>query len=209
MCLFFVEYLPWKWATKAKTCRRLTTCLCIIVSNYSAAVGMCVVTYRTTWNMDNLKFAEKQIENIFCWKIRGPRMWSQIYGECLLVLQKWPCICSTMNTGDLSRPEALCLCLRICSIIFLRWQQVTKFATDNWDCCCMLMRVIVNVMLGSIFNCFSCTDMQLAMCVSTHSLNSFSSLWSDSLTGCEMWQCWPSAQHIILCFLSNSQRISQ
>jgi len=48
--------------------------LYIIVSSYSAVAGICMVTYLTTWNMDNLKFAEKQIENIFCWIIRGPRM---------------------------------------------------------------------------------------------------------------------------------------
>ena len=40
--IFFFEYLPEDGQKKAETCRRFTTCLHIIVSTYSAAVGVCV-----------------------------------------------------------------------------------------------------------------------------------------------------------------------
>jgi hypothetical protein len=34
---------PWRWPTKAETCRRFTICLCIIVSNYSADVNIYMI----------------------------------------------------------------------------------------------------------------------------------------------------------------------
>jgi hypothetical protein len=42
-------------AEKAETCRRITTCLYIIVSSYSAVVGIYMVTCLTARNMNNFK----------------------------------------------------------------------------------------------------------------------------------------------------------
>ena len=41
-CLFLCWILHWGWLKKAETCRMITICLYIIVSNYSAVVGICV-----------------------------------------------------------------------------------------------------------------------------------------------------------------------
>jgi len=57
VCMF-VEYLPeddWK---KAKTCRSFITCGYIILSYYSAVVGMCVVTchiYSVTLSLQQME----------------------------------------------------------------------------------------------------------------------------------------------------------
>jgi hypothetical protein len=54
-CIFLCSVPPWGWPKKAKTCRRFTTFLYILVSNYSAVVGIYMVTYLTARNMDNFK----------------------------------------------------------------------------------------------------------------------------------------------------------
>ena len=42
-------------AEKAETCKRFTTCLYILVSNYSAVVGIYMVKCLLVRNMNNLK----------------------------------------------------------------------------------------------------------------------------------------------------------
>jgi hypothetical protein len=41
-CIFLCWIPPWRWPTKAETCRKIKTYLCIIVVNYSAVVGILV-----------------------------------------------------------------------------------------------------------------------------------------------------------------------
>ena len=42
--IFLCWILRWRWPKRAETCRSITTYMYIIVSNYSAGVGLCVVT---------------------------------------------------------------------------------------------------------------------------------------------------------------------
>jgi len=55
-CIFLCWLPPWRWPKKAETCSRFALCLYIIVSNYSAVVGVYAVTCHTAWNMDIFKF---------------------------------------------------------------------------------------------------------------------------------------------------------
>lgn len=51
----FPRIPPWGWPRGAETCRRITICMYIIVSNSSAVVGIYMVTFLNTRNMDNFK----------------------------------------------------------------------------------------------------------------------------------------------------------
>jgi hypothetical protein len=51
--IFLCWILPWRCPKKAETCRSITTYVYIIVSNYSASVGLCVLTCLTARNLDN------------------------------------------------------------------------------------------------------------------------------------------------------------
>ena len=55
-CLYHHGWIPpCGWPKKAETCRRITTCLYIIVYNYSAVVGTYMVTGLPARNMNNFK----------------------------------------------------------------------------------------------------------------------------------------------------------
>jgi hypothetical protein len=54
-CIFFFGQKPlWRWLKEAKTCRRTTTCLYIIVC-HCAATGVYIVNCLIAWNIDNFE----------------------------------------------------------------------------------------------------------------------------------------------------------
>jgi len=54
---FSLLLTPLKMAKKkAETCSRFSMCLYIVASNYSAVVGVYIVTCLTAWNLDIFKF---------------------------------------------------------------------------------------------------------------------------------------------------------
>jgi hypothetical protein len=63
-CIFLCWIPPWGWPENSETCRRITTCLSITVSNYNAVFGIHMVTCLTEWNMNNFKF----MKVIFYWE---------------------------------------------------------------------------------------------------------------------------------------------
>jgi hypothetical protein len=58
-CILLCWILPWGWPKEAETCRRITTCLDIIVYNHSAVVGIYMVTCLAELNMNNSKFSDQ------------------------------------------------------------------------------------------------------------------------------------------------------
>jgi len=63
-CIFVCWIPPWGRPKRAETCKRITTCLSVTVSNYSVVFGTCMVNCLTAQKMNNFKFTKV----VFYWE---------------------------------------------------------------------------------------------------------------------------------------------
>lgn len=60
-CIFLCWISHWRQPKKVETCGRFNNCLYIIVSNFSSVVEIYILTRLTARNMENVKFAIRNI----------------------------------------------------------------------------------------------------------------------------------------------------